>query len=332
MGEDFEPPGRGGTRSPQGKTDDTLDAIRRLIAENGDLRPQVPPNVREARPAAPEAGGPMLVSDTTPGQAVPPREGDKSPPPLVLVSDKGEARGQSPEAADASAKVREPRPAPELDGSPSVTAAQPQPAERTGECLHRDERPDGPVRKLETASATRQAVRRIARTGAGTSAPKRLPRRIAGAAGAAARRAGEGLLRRIGVFLRRRDAPRLLALSTLGLLFVLRPWALPALLLFVLLGVVALYLSLGEERSARLVLRWYEGVRRRDPERAEVLRSRAAAVSRRLASLLQRLPERWTQGLYLPEFEEPQEVPEKMKSDPFERLAEQTRADRGSAA
>ncbi|PIE08599.1 MAG: hypothetical protein CSA73_01480, partial [Rhodobacterales bacterium] len=61
----------------------------------------------------------------------------------------------------------------------------------------------------------------------------------------------------------------------------------------------------------------------RDPDRAEALRARAAGLSARLARLLERLPNRWTQGLYLPTFEEPSPDVYEDDTDPFERLVAQ---------
>ena len=50
------------------------------------------------------------------------------------------------------------------------------------------------------------------------------------------------------------------------------------------------------------------------------MRSRAAKTSAAIGVIVDRLPESWTQGLYLPDFDEPDDLAEKWKSDPFDRL------------
>jgi hypothetical protein len=126
-------------------------------------------------------------------------------------------------------------------------------------------------------------------------------------------------------FLQRPDAPRVIAVGMLSYFFIAWPWLLPALVLatVIVAGVVGYWL--GAERITKLVFAWHTRLRRRDPQKAKRIRRRAARMSRRLSKLIERLPDSWTTGLYLPDFEEIPDLPEKMLSDPFDRLAKQLR-------
>ena len=87
-----------------------------------------------------------------------------------------------------------------------------------------------------------------------------------------------------------------------------------------------IYFSLGPDRVDASVAAWHARLRRRDFDKAEDIRRRAAFWSKRISAIVGRLPEKWTTGLYLPDFEEAPELPEKMKKDPFDRLAPQNGA------
>ncbi|PIE09149.1 MAG: hypothetical protein CSA73_00010 [Rhodobacterales bacterium] len=131
------------------------------------------------------------------------------------------------------------------------------------------------------------------------------------------------LLRPVRSFLARPDAPRLLVTATLAVIVVLWPLVvLGAVLLAVALAAVA-WFSLGPDRVYEMILDGYWRLHARNPDRAEALRARAAGLSARLTRLLERLPDRWTQGLYLPSFEEPRSDVCEDDSDPFERLVSQ---------
>ncbi len=115
--------------------------------------------------------------------------------------------------------------------------------------------------------------------------------------------------------------PRHMAMLLLAIIIVTMPWLIPVLAISGLILVVISYLTLGHDRAAELVLGGYNWFMRRNPQGAEQLRSNAARTSARLTSWAGYLPERWTNGLYLPDFEHPDEIPEKLSGDPFERLA-----------
>lgn len=125
-------------------------------------------------------------------------------------------------------------------------------------------------------------------------------------------------------FLARPDAPRLMALAVIAGIFVWRPMYVIGLALISLLVALITYISIGPDRVAQMIAAWFTRLKARDPDRAEVLRSRAARVSALLGAVADRLPERWTQGLYLPDFEEPSEQPPEMHNDPFDRLVPQS--------
>lgn len=113
----------------------------------------------------------------------------------------------------------------------------------------------------------------------------------------------------------------------LAVLVYMWPWALP-LGLFVLVWVaVIVNATVGSARIGRGMRRAYRWLDRRNPERAERLRARADRAALRLDRLLDRLPERWTAGLYLPDFSREALMPETCpdRPDPFDRIAAETR-------
>ncbi|SLN76679.1 hypothetical protein ROG8370_03901 [Roseovarius gaetbuli] len=131
------------------------------------------------------------------------------------------------------------------------------------------------------------------------------------------------LLKLVVSFLRRPDAPRILSFLLLLTILVLEPGFVVFLFVMGLLIGLVLFFSFGPDRVQNWVMNRYRRLRERDPDAAERIRRRAAGASTRLSALVDKLPERWTTGLYLPDFEEPAELPEKWKSDPFEQLANQ---------
>lgn len=129
------------------------------------------------------------------------------------------------------------------------------------------------------------------------------------------------LMRLVAAFIRRPDAPRILAMLILFVVVVLRPWFILSLVFTGMLLTLITYFSLGPDRVGEMVAAWHARLRCRDLDRAEDIRRRAAFWSKHISAIVDRLPEKWTAGLYLPDFEEIPERPEKMKSDPFDRLA-----------
>ena len=131
------------------------------------------------------------------------------------------------------------------------------------------------------------------------------------------------LFERVSSFLKRPDATRILSVLILLALFALQPgFVLFLFLIAVLIGLV-LYLSFGPDRVQDWVHDRYRRLHERDPEGAKRIRRRAAAASKKITKIIDKFPEKWTRGLYIPDFEEPKALPEKFKTDPFERLASQ---------
>lgn len=117
-----------------------------------------------------------------------------------------------------------------------------------------------------------------------------------------------------------RNRKRTRALAITIAVFAVVPLHLLAILaLLVLLACAGLAWGLGYDRIRRMVLARFHAIQAADPARAEALRLRAAGLSRRLDHMLGYLPDRWTRGLYLPDFE-PEEAPEAFSADPFDRL------------
>ena len=134
----------------------------------------------------------------------------------------------------------------------------------------------------------------------------------------------QALAHTVATFFRRPDAARILAILMLFVIVVIMPWFILSLALLGMLITLIIYFSLGPDRVGALVAAWYTRLSRRDLDKAEDIRRRAAFWSKRLSAIVDRLPEKWTTGLYLPDFEEASELPEKMKTDPFDRLAAQS--------
>lgn len=124
-------------------------------------------------------------------------------------------------------------------------------------------------------------------------------------------------------FLKRRDAPRLLSIFLLLILIILRPGFVLFLFLMAVLICLVLYFSFGPDQVESFAIERFRRLRERDSIAAEKLRYRAAKASKTISDVVDKLPDRWTAGLHLPDFEDPPELPEKMKSDPFDRLVGQ---------
>lgn len=129
------------------------------------------------------------------------------------------------------------------------------------------------------------------------------------------------IMRPVLALLARPDMPRILAIVLLVVLTVLHTGLVLFMAAMAVVLALVLYFSFGPDRVRTWILRRYSTFKARDPDAADRLRRRAAWVSRAAGAVANRLPERWTQGLYLPDFEEPEEGSEKWESDPFDRLS-----------
>ncbi|PIE08860.1 MAG: hypothetical protein CSA74_00230 [Rhodobacterales bacterium] len=133
-------------------------------------------------------------------------------------------------------------------------------------------------------------------------------------------------LNRVRNFFRRPDAKWKTALVLLVLFFLFFTAEALLLLFFLVLFVVAVWALVGPDAIEEMVVKWYDRLKARNPEKAEEVRLRAASVSRFLNEWIEKLPDEWTQGLYLPDFEPDGYVSEKAMVDPFEELAAQVQA------
>lgn len=129
-----------------------------------------------------------------------------------------------------------------------------------------------------------------------------------------------------GQVLRHPMTPRVLAALVCLTTFLLYPLMTLAMLFVVGLIGAIVYLSVGPERIEAFAARRFEKLQKRDPERADVLRKRAIRVVAILNKGIDVLPERWTSGLYLPDFEDSSIQPDKLGADPFERLEPEAKA------
>lgn len=117
-----------------------------------------------------------------------------------------------------------------------------------------------------------------------------------------------------------RAKPQLVAWLLVAAVFLWRPWLIPILLLVTFFTVLVAYFSLGPDRVAELVVTNWKRLRARRPELAETIRLRAVATAKRIDAVLDRLPEKWTDGLHVPDFAPPENELDNLP-DPFERLA-----------
>ncbi|WP_218961104.1 hypothetical protein [Ruegeria sediminis] len=99
----------------------------------------------------------------------------------------------------------------------------------------------------------------------------------------------------------------------------------PTLALLIAIALIVSYLTLGHDRSAELSERAMEWLENRRPELAAKLRRKFLRLGGAANSVFVRIPERWTQGIHLPDYGPSGELPEKMREDPFERLAQDKR-------
>ena len=105
------------------------------------------------------------------------------------------------------------------------------------------------------------------------------------------------------------------------------PWAIPLILFAMFWIVVAGLAALGSERIGAWMLRIFLWLDARSPARAEQLRLRADRLAIRIDALLDRLPDRWTEGLYMPDLSRAALIPQDLneRPDPFDRIAAQAR-------
>lgn len=159
-----------------------------------------------------------------------------------------------------------------------------------------------------------------ARTAADAPLPCGLSLSVVRGGTSTARRAAPAVLGIAARFLRRPNAPRILAAIVLLAVVIARPWFVVSLLVLALLVALIVFLSLGPDRTCELIAARYDRLHRRDAARAERLRGHARRLSAIASRIVARLPASWTTGLYLPDFEDTPAPPGMLGPDPFDLL------------
>ncbi len=140
--------------------------------------------------------------------------------------------------------------------------------------------------------------------------------------------AAPSALRRMGSWrLLGRWPLRAAALLAVLAVFVLAPWAIPLAIGALGLAVVALGLAMGTDRVSGALTRVFHWRNARNPGRAERYRARVDRLAAGMDALLDRLPERWTAGLYMPDFSREALLQDSYgdRPDPFDRIAAEGR-------
>ncbi|WP_324755146.1 hypothetical protein [Roseovarius sp. Pro17] len=119
---------------------------------------------------------------------------------------------------------------------------------------------------------------------------------------------------------------RTLPFAALGAMWAW-PWLLPAALVAAIVLPLGCVIALGSDGVANALTRAFHWTNARWPDRAERLRRRMDRFATRMDGVLDRLPERWTIGLYMPDFSREALLPHEDAGapDPFERLRAEAR-------
>ncbi|UYV36397.1 hypothetical protein N4R57_15450 [Rhodobacteraceae bacterium D3-12] len=130
-----------------------------------------------------------------------------------------------------------------------------------------------------------------------------------------------------------RPTRKQIALFAFLVVMVWRPWLIPA-VVFVLfwVGLIA-YLTVGPDRIAEISAARWDWFQQRYPDRAANLRGKVQRGADRVDGWLARLPESWTDGIYLPDFGRSAAEGGTLddQPDPFDRLAAEQKAVGGQA-
>ncbi len=108
-----------------------------------------------------------------------------------------------------------------------------------------------------------------------------------------------------------------------------KPWLIPGLLFLLFWVSLIVYFSLGPDRVTELVLGGWEFFEKRQPERAARWLARIQSGADRVDGWLARLPERWTDGIYLPDLGRSGVGGDALddRPDPFDRLSSERHSD-----
>jgi hypothetical protein len=105
------------------------------------------------------------------------------------------------------------------------------------------------------------------------------------------------------------------------------PWAIPLAILGVIWLVLVLFIFVGWDRMMAGLVGVYHLLEARWPSSAERYRAALDRMALRMDGLLDRLPERWSEGVYMPDFSRENLVPGAGADwpEPFDRIAAQVR-------
>ena len=108
----------------------------------------------------------------------------------------------------------------------------------------------------------------------------------------------------------------------LGLFIYVWPWAIPIAIFVTFWVVLIACATLGSDWIGRSVSWVFLRVQKRSPARAERLLDRADAMALRFDVVLDRLPERWSEGMYLPDLSHLRQAVSEQndRADPFDRI------------
>jgi hypothetical protein len=112
-----------------------------------------------------------------------------------------------------------------------------------------------------------------------------------------------------------------LALMALAVIWTW-PLILPVAVVAAVLVPIVCTVALGSDGVANALARLFRWRNARHPDRAERMRARIDGFAMRMDALLDRLPEGWTTGLYMPDFSREALMPDAQADapDPFDRL------------
>ncbi|MCZ4353709.1 hypothetical protein O4H61_14415 [Roseovarius aestuarii] len=125
-----------------------------------------------------------------------------------------------------------------------------------------------------------------------------------------------------------RSLRRVVLITGLAAFVYVWPWVIPLTLFVAFWTVLIALAALGSDRIGERVLQMFLWLNARNPDRAERLRQRADGLAMRVDALLDRLPERWTEGLYMPDLSRAALIPQDMddRPDPFDRIAAESQS------
>ena len=120
---------------------------------------------------------------------------------------------------------------------------------------------------------------------------------------------------------RRRQAVRATAVFVL----LVEPWLVPIVSLAAVISLTFAYLAMGPDRAAEITGSAYRWLQKRDPDKAEKARAAAQAISERMSGWVERLPDRWSRGIYFPDFSRDSGKIDAVIEDRFDRLSRESR-------